>query len=101
MYAYDGDDLGATYQAGGAELKLWAPTATDVTANVYGKDDATQFIGNVALQKGDKGVWSVQLNPGDLGIQDFRGYFYQYEVTNNGVTKPCWIHMPNPWRNSE
>lgn len=87
MYAYDGDDLGATYQAGGAELKLWAPTATEVTANVYGKDDATQFIGNVALQKGDKGVWSVQLKPGDLGIQDFRGYFYQYEVTNNGVTK--------------
>lgn len=87
MYAYDGDDLGATYQAGGAELKLWAPTATEVTANVYGKDDATQLIGNVALHKGDKGVWSVQLKPGDLGIQDFRGYFYQYEVTNNGVTK--------------
>ncbi|MCT1399958.1 pullulanase [Paenibacillus sp. p3-SID867] len=87
MYAYDGDDLGATYQAGGVELKLWAPTATDVTANVYSKDDATQFIGNAALQKGDKGVWSVQLKPGDLGIQDFRGYFYQYEVTNNGVTK--------------
>ncbi|EFU43225.1 pullulanase, extracellular [Paenibacillus vortex V453] len=87
MYAYDGNDLGATYQAGGAELKLWAPTATTVTANVYDKDDAAQFIGNVALQKGDKGVWSVQVKPGDLGIQDFRGYFYQYEVSHNGVTK--------------
>ena len=27
------------------------------------------------------------MKPGDLGIQDFRGYYYQYEVTNNGVTK--------------
>lgn len=87
MYAYDGDDLGATYQSGGAELKLWAPTATEVTANVYSKDNATQLIGNVTLQKGDKGVWSVQLKPGDLGIQDFRGYFYQYEVSNDGVMK--------------
>lgn len=87
MYAYDGDDLGASYQAGGAELKLWAPTATEVKVNLYSKDHAEDLIGNVPLHKGDKGVWSVQLKPGDLGIQDFRGYFYQYEVTNDGVTR--------------
>ncbi|KKO54843.1 pullulanase [Paenibacillus sp. DMB20] len=87
MYYYDGDDLGAAYQAGGAELKLWAPTATSVTANVYDKDEASRLIGTAQLVKGDKGVWSVRLNPGDLGIQDFKGYFYQYEVTNNGATK--------------
>ncbi|WP_436756445.1 hypothetical protein, partial [Streptomyces sp. URMC 124] len=33
MYAYDGDDLGAAYQGGGAVLKLWAPTADNVTVN--------------------------------------------------------------------
>lgn len=87
MYAYDGSDLGAAYQAGGAELKLWAPTASAVSAKLYSKEDAAQFIGAVDLVKGDKGVWSAQLKPGDLGVQDFRGYFYQYEVTNNGVTK--------------
>ncbi|WP_106769246.1 pullulanase [Paenibacillus faecalis] len=87
MYYYDGDDLGATYQAGGAQLKLWAPTATAVSVNVYSKDDAVQLIGSVDLVQGEKGVWSVQLKPGDLGVPDFRGYFYQYEVTHNGVTK--------------
>ncbi|GAB6928307.1 hypothetical protein JCM10914A_22900 [Paenibacillus sp. JCM 10914] len=87
LYAYDGDDLGATYQAGGVQFKLWAPTATAVTANLYSKDDATKWIGKITLQQGDKGVWSVQLKPGAQGISDFRGIFYQYEVTNDGVTK--------------
>jgi len=87
MYAYDGDDLGAAYQGGGAVLKLWAPTADNVTVNVYDKGDATQLVGNVPLHKGDRGVWSAELRPGDLGIADFRGYYYQYEVTNQGVTK--------------
>lgn len=87
LYAYDGDDLGATYQGGGAVLKLWAPTADNVTVNVYDAGDATKLIGNVPLHKGDRGVWSVELKPGDLGIADFRGYYYQYEVTNQGVTK--------------
>ncbi|MFD1174836.1 pullulanase [Paenibacillus puldeungensis] len=87
MYYYDGSDLGAVYQAGGAQLKLWAPTASAVKVNVYSKDDAAQLIGYSELVKGGKGVWSVKLKPGDLGISDFKGYFYQYEVTNNGVTK--------------
>lgn len=87
MYYYDGNDLGSTYQAGGAELKLWAPTASAVKVNVYSKDDATELVGYTELVKGDKGVWTVKLKPGDLGISDFKGHFYQYEVTNNGVTK--------------
>lgn len=89
MYSYDGNDLGATYQAnGGAILKLWAPLAEKVSVQFYSKDDATLTVGSpVDLTKGDKGVWSLSLSPGQLGIQDFAGYFYQYEVTNVGQTK--------------
>ncbi|WP_230192580.1 pullulanase [Paenibacillus sp. CECT 9249] len=87
MYYYGGDDLGATYRAGGATLKLWAPLAEKVAANFYDKDDATKQIGTLELAKGEQGVWSIDVEPGDLGVQDFRGYYYQYEVTNQGVTK--------------
>lgn len=89
MYYYDGSDLGATYRTdGGAELKLWAPLAENVSVQLFDKDDATLAIGApVDLVKGDKGVWSLSLSPGQNGIPDFAGYFYQYEVTHGGVAK--------------
>ncbi|MGV2939657.1 pullulanase [Mesobacillus sp. LC4] len=87
MYAYDGNDLGATYKDGGATLKLWAPKASKVVANFFNKDDAAEKIGSIELEKGDKGVWSVVAAPGDLNVNDLEGYFYQYDVTNDGVTR--------------
>ncbi|MWC30355.1 pullulanase [Paenibacillus sp. MMS18-CY102] len=90
MYAYDGNDLGATYNAGSVALKLWAPKASTVTANVYDRNDSTQLVGSVSLSKGAQGVWSATIAPADLGnpaITDLAGYYYQYDVTNDGVTK--------------
>lgn len=92
LYDYQGNDLGATYDSGtgSVTLKLWAPKASTVAANVYAKDNATQLVGSVDLTKGDKGVWTAAIEPADLdgqGITDLKGYFYQYEVTNDGVTQ--------------
>lgn len=90
LYHYEGDDLGATYSSGSVTLKLWAPKASSVVANVYDKNNSTQLVGSIALAKGEKGVWSAHLAPGDPGVPgvtDFKGYFYQYEVTNDGVAK--------------
>ncbi len=87
MYAYDGDDLGATYKDGNATLKLWAPKASKVVANFYDKDDATVAIGSVELTLGEQGVWSKNISPSELAVTDLKGYYYQYEVTNDGVTK--------------
>ena len=89
MYHYEGDDLGATYHADtkSVTLKLWAPKASSVVADMYDKDDATKLVRSVDLALEDKGVWSATIVPNDLGIADLRGYFYQYEVTNNGVAK--------------
>ncbi|WEK54490.1 MAG: pullulanase [Candidatus Cohnella colombiensis] len=89
LYAYDGDDLGATHNADGtATLRLWAPTATSVSVSVYDKDDSTKLVGTYPLLKEDQGVWTTDL---ELFIDDkavdSAGYFYQYEVTNNGVMK--------------
>ncbi|MFX3625617.1 MAG: pullulanase [Ectobacillus sp.] len=87
MYAYDGDDLGATYQNGNVTLKLWAPKASSVVANFFDKNDAAKQIGSIPLKKGTKGVWSADIEAGELGVKDLEGYYYQYEVTNDGVTK--------------
>ncbi|WP_438349325.1 pullulanase [Paenibacillus sp. FA6] len=89
MYHYEGDDLGATYHADtkSVTLKLWAPKASSVVADVYDKDDAAQLVRSVNLTQEDKGIWSARISPGDLGVTDLKGYFYQYEVTNNGVAK--------------
>ncbi|UHA75445.1 pullulanase-associated domain-containing protein [Paenibacillus sp. 481] len=89
-YAYNGNDLGATYDNGSVGLKLWAPKASKVTANIFDKQDATIHVGSVDLTRGDHGVWFAKVSPSDLSgkkVTDLRGYFYQYEVTNDGVTK--------------
>lgn len=90
MYNYTGDDLGATYNADKtATLKLWAPKASSVVVNVYDKNDSNVLVGSVDLTRGEQGVWSVDLKPTDLtgtATNDVRGFFYQYEVTNDGVT---------------
>ncbi|WP_339316370.1 pullulanase [Paenibacillus sp. FSL R10-2734] len=90
MYNYTGDDLGATYNADKtATFKLWAPKASSVVANVYDKNDSNVLVGSVDLTLGEQGVWSVNLKSADLTgatTNDVRGFFYQYEVTNDGVT---------------
>lgn len=83
-YFYEGNDLGATYHNKDATLKLWAPKASKVTAVFYDKNDAARKIGSLDLVLGDQGVWSVEAKADDLGIKDTRGYYYQYEVTNDG-----------------
>ncbi|RCX22835.1 secreted pullulanase [Fontibacillus phaseoli] len=87
VFYYDGNDLGATYHDGGVAFKLWAPTASSVTASVYDKDDATRYIGSIDLSLGEQGVWTAEAVPSDFQISDLKGYFYQYYVTNQGVTK--------------
>ncbi|MFC5529059.1 pullulanase [Cohnella yongneupensis] len=87
VYGYDGNDLGATYNAGDVDFKLWAPTATSVVMGVYDKADPTVLVDTFSLTKGDQGVWSVHVTASDAGVADLEGYYYQYAVTNNGVTK--------------
>jgi pullulanase len=87
MYGYDRDDLGATYKDGNATLKLWAPKASKVVAKFYDKEDAATEIGNVELESVEKGIWSANVKASDVGVSDLKGYYYQYEVTNDGVTK--------------
>lgn len=88
LYTYDGP-LGARVQNNGqaVDLTIWSPSADEVSLIVYDKDDQNRVLGKVAMIKGDKGQWSVQLNQtSSLGIRDFRGYYYHYEINREGKT---------------
>ncbi|MEE1296244.1 MAG: type I pullulanase [Bifidobacterium sp.] len=74
-YAYDGDDLGATYGEDGSTFKVWVPTAQDVKLVTYQDDsEDAKEAGTVAMERGDKGVWSVTTKVAD-------GTAYCYRLT--------------------
>ncbi len=73
-YHYDKDDLGATVNGDTTVFKLWAPTASSVTLNLFEKGDGGEAYKTVAMSKGDKGVWSSVENCS-------HGTYYTYTVT--------------------
>ena len=84
-YAYNGNDLGATYSPEKTVFKVWSPTATEVTLNRYatGSDSepGAAKLGTVAMEQlmeGNKwtGVWTATVN-GDLV-----NTYYTYTITS-------------------
>ena len=53
-YAYNGDDLGATYTKDNTIFKVWSPTATEVKVNIYTKgsdnEDGSAATHTILLQ---------------------------------------------------
>ena len=87
-YAYDGD-LGARVFDNGVrvDLTVWSPNADNVSVVLYDKNDQTKVVGKIAMTKGDKGQWSASLTSSlGLGISDYRGYYYHYEITRGKET---------------
>lgn len=80
QFTYTGQ-LGNFYTAKSTTFKLWAPLASDVKLLLFNKADAQNADTTVPMVKSVEGVWSVTVQ-GNLV-----GKFYQYAVTNAGVTK--------------
>ncbi len=84
-YGYDGKDLGATYTKNATTFKVWAPTATKVTVNLY-KTGSDNESGAGKISSADlkydssKGIWSTTLNG------DYKNKFYTYTVSAKNVT---------------
>lgn len=77
-YTYDGDDLGANYAKDKTVFKVWAPTASGITLNLYNAGSAAEeenAYETIPMTLGDKGVWSVEKS-GDLN-----GKYYTYTAT--------------------
>lgn len=87
-YSYDGK-LGADLKEEGkqVDLTLWSPSADKVSVVVYDKNDPEKVVGTVALEKGERGTWRQTLDSTNkLGITDFTGYYYQYQIERQGKT---------------
>lgn len=65
LYAYDGNDLGATYSKEETTFKLWAPTASDAHLNLEGISHE--------MKRSEKGIYEVTIQ-GDLEKQRYRYY---------------------------
>ena len=83
-YTYNGDDLGVTFDNEAnptkTTFKVWAPTSTRMTLNLYDSSDyrtSTTPTESVQMTRGAKGVWSYTVNR-DLSNTTY----YTYTVTN-------------------
>lgn len=85
-FTYEGDDLGAVWSSEKTSFRVWAPTAEQVTLNLYesgtaGTDDCLEQI---PMTADEKGTWVAE-KTGDLN-----GVYYTYTVTINGEeTEAC------------
>ena len=76
---YSGNDLGSTYSPEGTTFKLWAPSSTKVTLNLYtsGDKNAKDKISATPMTLDNAtGVWSVKVDG------DIKNTYYTYEVVN-------------------
>ena len=80
QYVYDGDDLGATIRGKETAFKLWAPTASAVTLRLFEKGDGGEPFAEIAMERGEKGVWSAVYPCG-------HGTYYTYAVTTSVGTQ--------------
>jgi type I pullulanase len=79
-YAYSGNDLGATYSPEETTFKVWSPTGTKCTLNLYatGSDDekGAKDLGNYEMTKDeDTGIFSVTVK------EDLKNVYYTYTIT--------------------
>jgi len=82
-FTYEGDDLGAIWTENATTFRLWAPTATAVTINLYesGHPEAEDDIDHIAMTPDVNGTWIATVE-GDLN-----GVYYTYSVTVDGTTR--------------
>ena len=76
QYTYEGDDLGAVIQDDVTRFKVWAPTASAVKLNLFEAGDGGEAFAVLDMEKGEKGVWSVEAPCGS-------GTYYTYTVTTS------------------
>lgn len=84
-YTYNNQDLGATYTEGKTTFKVWAPTAEQVTVNLYTTgSDAEQgaaLLEQLEMNRTKNGVWQQE----KVGCH--KGTYYTYTVCVDGTSK--------------
>ncbi|QKS72653.1 pullulanase [Paenalkalicoccus suaedae] len=85
LFSYDGE-LGPELHADGtATLKLWSPSADNVTVTLYNKDDQYDIVAeDVEMTRSDRGVWETTLTAATTDVADHTGYYYHYMIERDG-----------------
>ncbi|PPA70367.1 pullulanase [Jeotgalibacillus proteolyticus] len=85
LFAYEGDLGAQLHQDGSATLKVWSPSADQVSVVLYDRDDQYEVAAeDIAMNAGDSGVWEVTLNETNTGISDLNGFYYHYKIERDG-----------------
>jgi pullulanase len=71
---YNGKDLGLTYSPKAATFKIWAPTATAATLNLYKSDIGGNAVRSINMNKGENGVWQITLP------ENLKNSYYTFQV---------------------
>lgn len=79
-YHFDGE-LGAIHEPGRTTFRLWAPTASMVSLNLFANGNDGEAYEAITMEKKEKGVWETVIS------QDLHGVYYTYFVENLGVTQ--------------
>lgn len=81
-FTYTGNDLGAIWTDEFTSFRLWAPTATEVSINLYesGTEGTDDLLEVVPMERDVNGTWFTKLHG------DFNAIYYTYNVTVNGET---------------
>lgn len=80
-FTYTGDDLGAVYTKEKTAFRVWAPTASEVTLNLYKEGSGDKVWESFPMLKDEKGTWVYE------AIGDYLNIYYTYSVTVDGNTK--------------
>lgn len=80
-YTYAGDDLGAVWTKESTTFRVWAPTAEEVTLNLYesGMPNADDLIEQIPMTADANGTW-IASKEGDLN-----GTYYTYTALLDGA----------------
>ena len=85
--AYEGDDLGCSFDGDAVVIKLWSPLAEYVKLHLFARNDQTKLISKKSMIKGEQGVWSIRLSSKDVDEAEgsLVGCYYQFEIKNPGL----------------
>ncbi len=86
QFTYTGNDLGAVWTKEKTVFKVWAPTAAEVSVNLYssGTEGTDDLIDTVLMKSEEKGIWTATVD------RDLNGTYYTYVALVDGeVREAC------------
>ena len=88
-YTYSGHDLGAVWTPEKTTFRVWAPTAEEVTVNLYqsGTPHSDDLLEQLPMTPDVNGTWVAE-HAGDLN-----GTYYTYLVIVDGQMQPVDIQL--------